>query len=169
MNKFKIPAIGLILALLIAIVPTLIANLLYQPKTMVKRGYEIHVSTDVSPITKKEEKILDLATLMQDADLEKGAKIAKKCASCHTFNQGGKAKVGPNLYNIIGRARGSIADFSYSKEMIAKGGTWDRESINAFITKPKEYIPGTKMGFAGIKKAQDRANLIAYLEQETKK
>lgn len=167
MNKFKIPAIGLVLALLVAIVPTLVSNLLYQPKSMVKRGYEIAISADGTPV-KKEEKVVDLATLMQNADLKKGKKLAKKCSSCHTFNKGGKAKVGPNLYNIIGRARGSVSGFSYSKAMKAKGGNWDLESINQFITKPKDYIPGTKMGFAGIKKAQYRANLIAYLEQETK-
>lgn len=168
MHKCKIPAIGLVLALLIAIVPTLLANVLYQPKPMVKRGYQIELSADGTPV-KKEEKIVDLATLMQSADLKKGKKLAKKCSSCHTFNKGGKAKVGPNLYKIIGRARGSMPGFAYSKAMAAKGGNWDLESLNQFITKPKDYLPGTKMGFAGIKKAQDRASLIVYLEQETVK
>ena len=68
----------------------------------------------------------------------------------------------------MGRARGSFAGFSYSEAMKAKGGAWDRASINQFITKPKDYLPGTKMAFAGLKKPQDRADVILYLEKQVK-
>lgn len=167
MKNLKTTCITFACALSIVAVAIVLSGLLYQPKTMVKRGFQIALSADGTAV-KKEEKILDLATLMQTADLEKGAKTAKKCASCHSFNKGGKAKVGPNLYKIIGKKRGSSAGFAYSSAMQAKGGVWDKESINAFITKPKDYLPGTKMAFAGLKKPQDRANVILFLEESSK-
>lgn len=164
MKNFKIPLISFACAVSIAVFATIISSLLYQPKVMVKRGFQIELSANGTAV-KKEVKLVDFATLMKNADLKKGKKTAKKCASCHTFNKGGKAKVGPNLYKIIGKKRAAMSGFSYSKAMKAKGGKWNRKSIDQFITKPKDFIPGTKMGFRGIKKPQDRANLILFLEQ----
>ncbi|MDX2082552.1 MAG: cytochrome c family protein [Rickettsiales bacterium] len=154
------------LALGLVIFAILLTNLLYQPKSIIKRGFEIAISADGKPIIKKEEKPIDLVTLLKTADFDRGMKTFKKCASCHTIGKGEAAKVGPNLYGIIGRKRGSFAGFAYSKAMLAKGGSWNAEEINAFITKPKEYLPGTKMGFAGLKKPQDRADVILYLEKQ---
>ena len=87
---------------------TLVADLFYQPKIVKKRGYEIEISLDGKPVAKKEEKIIDLAELMILADIERGAKIFKKCASCHNVGKGEGAKVGPALYAVVGRARGSF-------------------------------------------------------------
>lgn len=143
----------------------LITNLFYQPKKMVKRGFKIELAADGKPIAKKEEKPIDLASLMKTADAIRGEKIFKKCASCHTATKGGAAKVGPNLFGVVGRSRASFAGFSYSEAMRAKGGAWDRNSINAFITKPKDFIPATKMAFPGLKKPQDRADVILFLEK----
>lgn len=171
MEKFKIPLINLAtifsIAFLVVAFATIFADLFYQPKKMVKRGFEIAVSTDGKPV-KEEVKPIDLATLMQSADFDRGAKIAKKCASCHNFKKGEAAKVGPNLFGIIGKQRASMAGFSYSKALVEKGGSWDKESINQFIAKPKDFIPGTKMGFAGLKKPQDRADMILFLEKSAK-
>jgi len=105
---------------------------------------------------------------MKIADADRGAKIFKKCASCHNVGKGEGAKVGPGLYGVVGRAKGVFAGFSYSDAMKAKGGIWDRDAINQFITKPKEYLAGTKMAFAGLKKPQDRADVILYLEKQAK-
>ena len=121
-----------------------------------------------APEPKKVEKPVDLAELMKLADLDRGAKIFKKCASCHNILKGEGAKVGPNLNGVVGRMKGSMAGFTYSGAMKEKGGIWDRESINQFITKPKEYISGTKMAFPGLKKPQDRADVILYLEKQSK-
>lgn len=159
------PAIGLaICVMLFAIVA---ANLLYRPKPIVKRGFEIEVSADGKAVVKKEEKPVDLASLMKIADFDRGAKVFKKCATCHTIGKGEAAKVGPNLFGVVGRKRGSTV-FAYSEAMKAKGGAWDAESINQFITKPKDYLPGTKMAFQGLKKPQDRADVILYLEKSAK-
>jgi cytochrome c len=147
---------------------TIIADLFYQPKIVKKRGYEIEIALDGKPVPKKPEKIIDLAELMITADIDRGAKIFKKCASCHNVQKGEGAKVGPGLYGVVGRAKGIFAGFSYSEAMKAKGGIWDRDAINQFITKPKDYLPGTKMAFAGLKKPQDRADVILYLEKQAK-
>ena len=96
-------------------------------------------------------------------DADKGAKIYKKCKACHTLDEGGKNKVGPNLWNIVGAAKARSAGFGYSSAMRSKGGTWTYEDLSAFLEGPRAYLKGTKMAFAGVKKARDRANLIAFL------
>ncbi len=156
------PATGLALAIII--VAIVLTNLLYHEKEMVKRGYEVEITAEGA--AKKEEKILALSDLMKLADVNRGAKVAKKCASCHNIAKGAAAKVGPNLYGVVGRAKGAMAGFSYSAGLKGKGGSWDRDSLNQFLTKPKEYIAGTKMAFAGLKKPQDRADVIFYLESQ---
>jgi len=152
------------LALVLMVVAILASDVLYRPKEVTKRGFEIALSADGKPVAKKEEKPVDLATMMKTADVDRGTKIFKKCATCHSIGKGEAAKVGPNLYGVVGRKRGSFAGFSYSEAMKTKGGNWDSESINSFITKPKEYLPGTKMAFAGLKKPQDRADVVLYLQ-----
>lgn len=156
------PAIGL--ALCVTLFAVLMADLLYQPKKMTKRGFKIELSIDGKPVVQKKEKPVDLASVMQLADFDRGAKIFKKCATCHTIGKGEAAKIGPNLYGIIGRKRASTA-FVYSDAMKAKNDPWNPELINQFITKPKDFVPGTKMAFPGLKKPQDRADVILFLEK----
>jgi cytochrome c len=96
-------------------------------------------------------------------DATKGAKVFKKCKSCHSVNDGGKNGTGPALWDIVGRAKGSADGFSYSAGMTAKGGNWGYAELDEFLTKPKNYITKTKMSFNGLKKETDRAALIEYL------
>lgn len=168
MKNIKTPLISFILAIIIAVFAVTSADLLYKPKKMVKRGFKVEILADGKVAKKKEVKPVDIATLMRTADFDRGAKIAKKCASCHSFGKGGATKIGPNLYKVIGRKKASIAGFSYSKAMKASGGRWDINAINSFITKPKKYIPGTKMGFAGLRKPKDRADVILFLKKGSK-
>lgn len=107
-----------------------------------------------------------IMALLADADTAKGAKISKACASCHSFEKGGATKQGPNLWNIVGQAKGGVSGFAYSEALIAKGGNWGYDAMNQFFAKPKKYISGTKMNFAGLKKAKDRAALIAWLREQ---
>ena len=104
-----------------------------------------------------------LNVLLASANIDKGKKVAKKCVSCHTFEKSGKNKVGPNLFNIIGQTRGAVSGFAYSGAIKAMGGKWGFDDLNQFLAKPKKFMPGTKMSFAGIKKSGDRAALLLYL------
>ena len=104
-----------------------------------------------------------LPVLLAKASVEAGAAQAKKCAACHSFEKGGPNKVGPDLFDVVGRPVASHEGFAYSPALKAYGGNWDYEKLSCFIHSPKDCVPGTKMAFAGIKKDTDRADVIAYL------
>jgi cytochrome c len=104
-----------------------------------------------------------IAPLLAAASVESGKNLARKCALCHTFKKGGPRKIGPNLWDIVGADKARWENFSYSAALAGVGGSWGYEDLNAFVAKPKAYLPGTKMTFAGLKKPADRADLIAYL------
>lgn len=173
---------GLIFALIVTVFATLSADLLYQPKKMVKKGYKIEiidrsmksvdgVSVGSLPNLRQSRSgnvagAVDIAQLIKNADLKKGARIFKKCAACHNLARGAGNKIGPNLFGVIGRKRASVSGFAYSSAMKGKKEEWNYKALNQFLLKPKNYIPGTKMAFAGLKKDKDRANVIAYLQQE---
>lgn len=166
MDKFKIPAISFAISIFVVLLAVFGADLLYWPKKMLKRGYEIQISADGKPVAKKEEKPVDINALLKIANFENGAKIFKKCATCHNIEKGAGNKVGPNLYAVVGKKRASNPGFSYSEAMSKKGGSWSIDDLNLFLTKPKDFVPGTKMGFAGLKKPQDRADVILYLQKK---
>ncbi len=105
----------------------------------------------------------DLAERLAAADLEKGKKVSRKCAPCHTFDKGGKKRIGPNLWNIVGDEVGVREGFKYSKGMIAFGGKWTYERLDAYLTKPRKVVKGGKMAFVGLKKPKDRADVIAFM------
>ena len=99
-----------------------------------------------------------------DGDAAKGEKVFKKYKACHTIEQGGKNKIGPNLFGIVGKKSGSAEGYKYSKAMENADLTWDEATLNEYLKKPKALVKGTKMSFAGLKKESDRDNLIAYLK-----
>jgi len=104
--------------------------------------------------------------MLADADVAAGQKVFKKCAACHSIEKGGKNKVGPNLWNIVGGSHGVVAGYKYSDAMTGLSGVWSYEALDEFLISPKAYAPGTKMSFGGLKKPKDRAALIAYLRAQ---
>ncbi|MBX6741556.1 MAG: cytochrome c family protein [Acetobacteraceae bacterium] len=106
-----------------------------------------------------------IGPLLANADPQKGEALAKRlCASCHTFNEGGRPGVGPNLYGVVGAPHGHEQGFNYSAALKSKQGPWNYEELNEWLHKPSAYAPGTRMAFAGISNAQQRADVIAYLK-----
>ncbi|MDA0701734.1 MAG: cytochrome c family protein [Proteobacteria bacterium] len=116
-----------------------------------------------APEPKAAEPVTPLAVRLAQGDMAAGEKVFKKCGACHTAEEGGANKVGPNLWNIVGRAHASIADFAYSDAMKAQEGPWTLEKLDAFIADPKGAVPGTKMSLAGIGKPDQRGDLLLYL------
>ena len=107
-----------------------------------------------------------IAHYLQTADAAAGEGQFRKCAACHTINQGGAAGLGPNLFGVMGAPLARAAGFAYSDALRSKGGNWDWDQMSQWIRSPREFAPGTKMTFAGISDPQDRANLLAYLNSQ---
>ena len=105
-------------------------------------------------------------TAFAEGDVAKGEKVFKKCIACHTLEDG-KNKVGPSLYGIFGRAAGALEDYKYSTAMVESGIVWDDENMDGYLKKPRAFLKGTKMAFAGIKKDNQRADLIAFLKEKS--
>ena len=115
----------------------------------------------------KAESSVEISSLLSLGDVTHGAKVFKKCAACHSINKDGKNKIGPKLYNVVGRATGATSDYKYSKALISYNKTWTFEELNGFLIKPAKWIKGNKMGFAGLKNDKDRASVILYLNQNS--
>ena len=161
----KIIAAVLLVALLIIGIGK-VSNILFYVEKPKTPGYAVEVEqVSGSSITTTEvvEKVVDIAALMALGDVASGEKIFKKCAACHSINKGGKHKIGPALYNVVGRKVGGVEDYKYSKALIAYEKEWTFEELNGFLIKPAKHIKGTKMAYAGLRKEADRASVIKYL------
>ena len=109
----------------------------------------------------------EIMALLASANVADGEKVFKKCAACHSIAKGGGNKIGPALWGVLGRQAGSVSDYKYSKAMAAHGKTWSFEEMNSFLIKPRDWIKGTKMSFAGLKSKNDRVAVILYMNEKT--
>lgn len=165
----KIVAAVLLVALLVIGIGKL-SNVIFYVEKPEKPGYAVEVqqaSTSTTATATVEDKKVDIAALMALGDVNAGEKIFKKCAACHSINQGGANKIGPALYNVVGRKIGGVADYKYSKAFVEYGKEWNFEELNGFLIKPSKWIKGTKMAYAGLRKEEDRASIIKYLNQNS--
>ena len=173
MSGFEINKIlaSIILALLIIVGISYLGNLIVNVdhKKNQVTAYKIDIpESDVSTQKAEGEEaefIEPISVFLMNASLEKGEKLYKKCGSCHNYKKDSASKIGPNLWNIINRPKGNKEGFAYSKALAEFGGKWTYEELAKFLYKPKDYISGTKMNFAGLKNAEDRANLLLWLSQ----
>ena len=166
----KIAAAVLVTALLFIGIKE-IGNFVYKVDKPKKSAYKIEgVADNTKTINKKikiEEKLASIKPLLASASIESGAKVFKKCAACHSIDKGGANKIGPALWGVVNRKIGGVQGFKYSTAMAEYGKNWSFEELNGFLHKPMKYIKGTKMGFIGLKKDKDRANVIAYMNSKS--
>jgi len=173
MDSFEVNKIlGAILGTLTFVVALSIGtNMLFSAHAPEKPGYELPSPAEDAgggagaPAAAAVEPI---AVRLAAADPAKGEALTKQCVSCHTFEKGGANKVGPNLHGIVGKNHAHLEGFGYSAPMKAKSGEpWTFEALDAFLENPKAAIPGTAMAFLGVKKPDQRASLIAWLNQNS--
>ncbi|MDP9128092.1 MAG: cytochrome c family protein [Pseudomonadota bacterium] len=167
MNGFelnKLIAAGL-LAVLVAMLAGFLAKEIVAPEALEKNVYVVEGAGQpaTAAATTAPAGPPKIEAFLAKADIDAGQKTARVCGTCHSFGKGEAAKMGPNLYGIIGAKHGHMDGFNYSDAMKAMAGNWDFDELNEFLFNPRAHVPGTKMTFAGIKNDQDRANVIAWL------
>ena len=165
----KIVAAILMVALLVIGIGKL-SSIVFHVEKPKMPGYLVEVSQVASGSNAETEAVeekVDISALVAMGDAVSGEKVFKKCAACHSINKGGKNKIGPALYNVVGRKVGDISDYKYSKALAAYGKEWTFEELNGFLIKPTKWVKGTKMAYAGLRKEKDRASVIKYLNKNS--
>ena len=144
-----------------------ISDIVFHVEKPNTSAYKVEVSTASSNQDSNASEIVDIAALLAMGDLDHAKKVWKKCSACHSIKKDGKNKIGPALYNVLGRNVAALNDYKYSKALAIYGKSWTFKEMNGFLTKPQAYIKGTKMAFAGLKKEKDRASIILFMNQNS--
>ena len=145
-----------------------ISDIVFHIEKPEVQGYKVEIKVgDATAIQASAESQVDISALLALGNVDLGKKVFKKCAACHSIKMGGGNKIGPALYNVVGRKVGGVADYKYSKALAAYEKEWTFEELNGFLIKPAKWIKGTKMAYAGLRKEIDRASVIKYLNQSS--
>ena len=169
MNKI---IVSIVFAIILVLGINKVADVIFYVEKPEKSAYQIATVTTVANTTSAETGSASFETgnimaLFASTSAAEGAKVFKKCAACHSIVENGANKIGPALWGVLGRAAGSLQDYKYSKAMAAYGKNWSFDEMDGFLIKPKDWIKGTKMSFAGLKNEKDRAAVILYMNQNT--
>jgi cytochrome c len=148
-------------ALLVLLLAQWVADELYHVGGHGEQSYVIDTGAEDEAVEEVVE--VDFATVLASADADRGARVFNKCQACHKLEDGANG-TGPHLYGVVGRDKGAVPGFGYSDTLASMEGDWTPENLSGFLENPRQYAPGTTMGFAGLRDIEDRANLIAYLE-----
>ena len=170
MDSFELNKIigAILLVALLVIGIGKVSNLVFNVNKPEKAGYKVEVDVETVKSETSEEEVkeeVNISELLAMGDLAHGEKVFKKCSACHSIKSGGGNKIGPALYNVVGRKIGALNDYKYSNALIEYGKNWNFEELNGFLLKPKDLIKGTKMAYAGLRKEKDRASVILYLNK----
>ena len=171
MDSFELNKIigAILLVALLVIGIGKVSNLVFKINKPEKSNYKVELDVETAKTKADEEpvqrEIVDIAALLSTGDLAHGEKVFKKCSACHSIKSGGGNKIGPALYNVVGRKVGVLDDYKYSKALAEYNKNWSFEELNGFLLKPKDWIKGTKMAYAGLRKEKDRASVILYLNK----
>ena len=172
MDSFEINKIiaSILLVALLIIGISKISNIIFKVDKLDSSAYKVELPDDGAKqiseeSTMKADDKVDISALMALGDIAHGEKVFKKCSACHSIEAGGGNKIGPALYNVVGRKIAAVEDYKYSKALIEYEKNWSFEELNGFLIKPQKWIKGTKMAYAGLRKEKDRASVILYLNK----
>ncbi len=172
MDSFEINKIiaSILLVALLIIGISKLSNIIFKVDKLDSSAYKVELpNNDTNPVNEenaiKVEDKVDISALMALGDLAHGEKVFKKCSACHSIEAGGGNKIGPALYNVVGRKIAAVQDYKYSKALVEYKKNWSFEELNGFLIKPQKWIKGTKMAYAGLRKEKDRASVILYLNK----
>jgi len=166
MNKI---IVSIVFAIILVVGINKIADVIFYVEKPEKSAYQVASVTTVASTASAEasSETGNIMAVFASTSAAEGAKVFKKCAACHSIAEGGKNKIGPALWGVLGRQAGSLPDYKYSKAMVAHGKKWSFEEMNGFLLKPKDWIKGTKMSYSGLKNEKERAAVILYMNQNT--
>ena len=172
MDSFEINKIiaSILLVALLIIGISKISNIIFKVDKLDSSAYKVELPDDSAKqiseeSTMKADDKVDISALMALGDIAHGEKVFKKCSACHSIEAGGGNKIGPALYNVVGRKIAGVGDYKYSKALVEYKKNWSFEELNGFLIKPQKWIKGTKMAYAGLRKEKDRASVILYLNK----
>ena len=166
MNKI---IVSIVFAIILVLGINKVTDVIFYVEKPEKSAYQVASITTVASTASAEtsSETGNIMAIFASTSAAEGAKVFKKCQTCHSIAEGGKNKIGPALWGVLGRQAGSLPDYKYSKAMAAHGKKWSFEEMNGFLIKPKDWIKGTKMSYAGLKSAKERAAVILYMNENT--
>ena len=170
MNAFEINKIiaAIILAVLLFFGVGKLADFIFYVEKPKEPAYKVEAPVaKVASAQAASSEIIDIKALLASGTIEHGQKVFRKCSACHVVAKGGKNKIGPVLYGVLGKQSASVSDYKYSKALIAHGKVWSFAEMNSFLIKPQAHIKGTKMAFAGLRSEKDRASVILFMNSKS--